>query len=80
MTHSLSKDAAFALDLAKERDGYLAPASDVIDELRRQGLVTTQNIGDGFMIVRAIVRPRKRRTGRGQWFWPQDAIDARPPT
>lgn len=60
---SLSQSAAFALDLAKQRDGYLAPSSDVIDELRREGLVTTQNIGDGFMIVRAIMACVSRRMG-----------------
>jgi hypothetical protein len=68
----LSQSAAFVLDLAKRRGGYLAPSSEVIDELRRQGLVTTQNIGDGFMIVRAIVKPCKRLAANRQWVWPDD--------
>jgi hypothetical protein len=69
---SLSQSAGFALDLAKRRDGYLALGSEAIDELRNAGLVTTQNIGDGFMIVRAIVKPSRRRALNGQWGWTMD--------
>jgi hypothetical protein len=75
MTVPLSRSATFALDLAKQRDGYLAPSSDVIDELRNAGLVMTQDIGDGFMIVKAIPRPSKRRCAHGkQWIWPEERI------
>lgn len=67
MTLPPCRSATFALDLAKQPDGYLAPSSDVIDELRNAGLVTTQNVGDGFMIVRAIVKPALRRAGNWRW-------------
>lgn len=70
----LSRSATFVLDLAKKPDGYLAPGSEVIDELRNAGLVMTQNIGDGFMLVKAIQKPAKRRCANGQWIWPQERI------
>lgn len=63
----LCRSTAFALDLAKQPDGYLAPSSEVIDQLRNAGLVMTQNVGDGFMIVKAIVKPTLRRAGNGRW-------------
>ena len=72
MTSPLSQSADFVLDLARQPDGYLAPSSELIDELRNQGLVTTHNIGDGFMIVKAIQKPAKRRCANGQWVWPQE--------
>jgi hypothetical protein len=75
MTVPLSRSAAFALDLAKQPDGYLAPSSDAIDELRNAGLVMTQDVGDGFMIVRAVRKPNKRRCAHGkQWIWPEQRI------
>ena len=74
MTHPLSHSAAFALDLAKQPDGYLVHGSDVIDELRNAGLVRTQNVGDGFMIVKASHKPTKRRAGNGRWIWPEERI------
>lgn len=72
---ALSHSAAIALDLAGRHDGYLAPGSDVIDELRREGLVTTQNVGDGFMLVRAVRRPQPRLASH-KWFWPQEGVSA----
>lgn len=69
---NLSRRADFVLDLARQPDGYLALGSELIDRLRARGLVTTQNIGDGFMIVKAIQKPAKRRCANGQWVWPQE--------
>jgi hypothetical protein len=75
MTVPLSHSTSFVLDLARQPDGYLAPSSDVIDELRNAGLVMTQNVGDGFVIVKAIRKPSKRRCAHGkQWIWPEERI------
>jgi hypothetical protein len=69
MTSDLFRSATFALDLSRQADGYLAPSSEVIDELRNAGLVTTQNVGDGFMIVRAVVkRAPRNRTVNGRFM------------
>jgi hypothetical protein len=57
MTVPVCRSTTFALDLPKQRHGYLAPSSDVIDELRNAGLVMTQNIGDGSF--EAALRPRE---------------------
>jgi len=70
----LSRAAAFALDLAGERDGLLAAESAAIEELVRDGLVTTRSIGDGFVIVKAIQRPRRRRAANGTWYWPEARV------
>jgi hypothetical protein len=74
MTVPLEQSVAFVLDLAKQPDGFLAQSSEVIDELRRSGLVSTQNVGDGFVIVKAIVRPAKQRRAKGQWVWPEERV------
>ena len=73
-TPVLSQRATFALDLAKRRDGYLAEGGEVIDELHSARLITTQYVGDGFVIVRAIPQPSHRRAGNGQWSWHQNEI------
>lgn len=65
----LSHSATFALDLARQHHGYLALGSEAITELRNAGLVTTQNIGDGYMIVKAVAQPALRRIGSGRWIW-----------
>jgi hypothetical protein len=69
MTVPLMHSATFALDLAKQRHGYLALGSEAITELRNAGLVTTQNIGDGYMIVKAVPEPALRRVSSGRWIW-----------
>lgn len=78
MIEPLSQPAIVALDLARRPDGYLAPSSDVINELRNAGLVTTQNVGDGFMIVKAIMRAGKQRRAKGRWVWPDEQMRAAP--
>lgn len=59
----------FALDLAKRNGGYLAACDDpAIVELQRAGLVTTQDIGDGYLIARVIhfERYNPYRNARGR--------------
>ena len=70
----LSPEAALVLELASRRDGYLAASSEVIAELRRDGLVMTQNVGDGFMMVHALARPSRRRRPNGQWGWTMEGV------
>lgn len=47
--------AAHALNLSRQRDGYLVIARDnpTIEALRKSGLVTTKYAGDGCLVVRA---------------------------
>jgi hypothetical protein len=59
--------AAFTLDLAGQRDGYLVIAGDpVVDALRESGLVSARAAGDdGCLIVRAIAADPVPRIYRG---------------
>lgn len=69
----LDRSATFALDLARQPDGFLAPYSEVIDELRYAGLVTTKDVGNGFAIVKAVAQPTPglaRRANNGRWYRP----------
>jgi hypothetical protein len=65
---TLSQSAISALDLARRPLGYLCAITDVIDELRISGLVTTKDIGDGFIIIRAVHFPVAHHRGwYGRW-------------
>lgn len=45
----------YALDLAKRNDGYLVSARDpAIVELIAAGLITVTDVGDGYLIARAV--------------------------
>lgn len=61
--------AAFALDLARQPDGYLCPECEVVKELAFAGLVTMTAIGDGFVIIKAIrvALPRSRGWYHSRW-------------
>lgn len=64
----LSRCAAYALDLARARDGYLVLDSEMIDELRDAGLVRVKHVGGGFVIVKAMPAPApSRRAPDGRW-------------
>jgi class 3 adenylate cyclase len=54
---NLSRSATFAYDLAKQPDGYLVFYDEVIETLRDHGLVTTKEVGDGFVIAKAVPEP-----------------------
>ena len=62
--------AAFALEMSKRNDGYLVVARDnpTIDGLRKAGLITTTNVGDGCVIARAVItRTRPYHYRADQW-------------
>lgn len=65
----LHRSATFALELARQPDGYLTACGDVVDELRDAGLITAKPAGDGFVIIKAALEPRidLRRNANGRW-------------
>jgi hypothetical protein len=66
---TIHQSATFALDLARQPEGYLCAWSEVIEELRDQGLVTVHEVGDGFVIIRTVPPPKPPESDRvGRWF------------
>ncbi len=61
----------FALDLAQRNDGYLVSSNDTsIIELCRDGLITTRDVGGGYLIARAVhiqTRVHTRYTASRRW-------------
>lgn len=50
--------AAHALDLSRQRDGYLTAADNrAVNALHKAGLVTAKYVGDGCLIVKAVHNP-----------------------
>lgn len=47
------------LDLCIRKDGFLTQWSDATDSLRAAGKITTVDVGDGYVIARAV-QPRAR--------------------
>lgn len=66
----MTLSAPIILELAGRADGYLAKNDEVINVLRREGLIMIQDVGDGFVIAKTIHRPQRRLRNR-QWYWPQ---------
>lgn len=50
----LSQRITFALDLARQPEGYLSPWNDIAFDLEALGLVTVRKLGDGFVILHAV--------------------------
>lgn len=61
--------AAFALDLARQPDGYLCPDSEIVKELAFAGLVTIKPVCDGFVIIKAVhvAVPRSKGWFNSRW-------------
>lgn len=61
----------FALDLAQRNDGYLVSARDpAIIELCREGLITIRDVGDCYVIARAVhvkTKIHARYTAARRW-------------